>query len=124
MSAESVADLERTIAEVQAFGEALKRQREEATQRREAAAKEMRARFAALGERALERLRQLAKHAPAKHERARARRRLERYGQQTTTPKVPTNGATRPSGDVVIEFTPDAVAYIARKMGKDSGAGR
>src|SRR5262245_27197128 len=82
ISAESIADLERTIAEVQAFGAALKRQREEAAQRREAAAKEMRARFAALGERALERLRQLAENAPAKHVRERARRRLERYTRE------------------------------------------
>jgi hypothetical protein len=91
MSAEAVADLERAITEVQAFGEALKRQREEEAQRREAAAKEMRTRFAALGERALGRLRQLAENAPSKRDRERARRRLERHARQVAAPEGPTH---------------------------------
>ena len=80
MSAESVADLERAIAEVQAYREALKREREEAARQREAAAYEIQTRFAALGgKRALERLRKLAENAPSRRERMRARRYLEKY---------------------------------------------
>jgi hypothetical protein len=79
MPADAIADLERAIAEVQAFGEALKRQREETARQREAAAKEIQTRLAALVEPSLARLRQLAENAPTKQLRERARRRVERY---------------------------------------------
>jgi hypothetical protein len=79
MSAESVADLERAIAEVQAFGEALKRQREEAARQREAATKEMRTQFAALTKVAIARMQTLAKTAPSRSLREKAQQSLERY---------------------------------------------
>jgi hypothetical protein len=116
MSAEAVADLERAIDNVRAFGEALKRQREEKARQHEAATKEMQARFAALGERALGRLRQLAENAPAKHVRERARRRLERYTPHTAAPDSAPRTVRRGVDDVAIEFTPDAVAYLARTL--------
>jgi len=75
-----VADLEQVIAEVRAFGESLKRQREEQTRRREEATRQIEAQLTGEVGPTLERLRDLAASAKLKRNRERARRYLDFRG--------------------------------------------
>ena len=82
---ESAAELEQVIAEVRAFGESLRRQREEQMRRREEAKRQIEAQLAGEAAPTLERLRHLAANAKVKRHRQRARRYLDRYDRNLSS---------------------------------------